>query len=88
MYVWYMYKNVYDTGRTFEPIFMKLTRLVRVYPRVNSIVFGNNRPNKTTYIGENVPLNQFFGFKSDGMSFLRKKLKNSIPYIIFYRKAF
>ncbi len=55
----------YDTGRSFDPIFMKFTWLVRVHSGVNPIVFGNNRPNRTTYMGKNVPQNQFFGLKSD-----------------------
>ncbi len=53
-----------DTGRSFEPIFMKFTQLGRAHSRVNPIVFGNNRPNRTTDMGENVPPNQFFGFIS------------------------
>ncbi len=44
----------YDIGRSFDPIFMKFTWLVRVHSWVNSIVFGNNRPNRTTDMGENV----------------------------------
>ncbi len=45
----------YDTGRSFDPIFMKFTWLMRVHSWVNPIVFGNNRPNRTTDMGENVP---------------------------------
>ncbi len=46
----------YDTGRSFDPIFMKFSWLVRVHSSwVNPIVFGNNRPNRTTDVGENVP---------------------------------
>ncbi len=44
-----------DTGRNFEPIFMKFARLVRVRPWVNPIVFGNNRSNSTTDKTENEP---------------------------------
>ncbi len=62
----YVCVRSYDTSRSFELIFMKFTRLVRVHPWVNPIVFGNNQPNRTTDMGENVPQNQFFGFKSDG----------------------
>ncbi len=43
----------YDTGRSFDPIFMKFTWLVRVHSWVNPIVFGNNRSNRTTDVGEN-----------------------------------
>ncbi len=50
----------YDTGRSFDPIFMKFTRLVRVYSWENRIVFENNRPNRTTDMGENVPPKQVF----------------------------
>ncbi len=63
----------YDTGRSFEPTFMAFTWLVRVHSWVNPIVFGNNRPNRTTDIGESVPKNQFFEFKSDGMGVFQKK---------------
>ncbi len=73
----YMYVCIcirsYDTGRIFEPIFMKFTWLVRIHSWVNPIVFGNNRSNRTTYMGKNVPQNQVFGFKSDGMGFFEKK---------------
>ncbi len=62
-----------DTGRSFDPIFMKFACLVRVHSWVNPIVFGHNRPNRTTYMGENVLQNQFFGFNSDGMGFFEKK---------------
>ncbi len=41
--------------RTRTPIFMKFTWLVRVHSWVTPIVFGNNRPNRTTYMGKNVP---------------------------------
>ncbi len=44
----------YDTGRSFEPIFMKFTWLVRVHSWVNPIIFRNNRLNKTTDMMENV----------------------------------
>ncbi len=50
----------YDTGSSFEPIFMKFTWLVRAHSWVNPIVFGNNRPNRTTDMGENVPPKLFF----------------------------
>ncbi len=56
----------YDTGRSFDPIIMKFTRLVQVhYSWVNRIVYENKLPNRTTDIGENMPPNQFFGFKLD-----------------------
>ncbi len=68
----YMYKDA-RYGSSFKPIFMKFTWLVRVYSWVNPIVFGNNRPNRNTEKGENVPQNQFFGFKSDSMRFFEEK---------------
>ncbi len=52
---------------------MKFMRLVRVYLWVSPFVFGNNRPNRTADMGENVPQKPFFGFKSDGMRFFQGK---------------
>ncbi len=51
------YNNYYhhDTVRSFELIFMKFMSLVRVHTWVNHIIFGNNRSNRTTDMGENVP---------------------------------
>ncbi len=65
--------EVPDTGLSFDPMFMKFTWLVRVHSWVNSIVFGNNRHNRTTDMGKMCPQNQFFAFKSDGMEFFEKK---------------
>ncbi len=48
----------YDTGRSFDPMFMKFTWLVRGHSWVKPIVFGNNRSNRTTDMGENVPPKQ------------------------------
>ncbi len=48
---------------------MKFTWFVRVYPRVNPIVFGKKPPNRTTDMGENVPPNLFLDFNSAGMGF-------------------
>ncbi len=50
------YNNYYchDAGRTYEPIFMKFTRLVRVHTRVTPIFFGNSRSDRTADLGENV----------------------------------
>ncbi len=50
----------YNTGRSFEPIFMKFTRFVRVLSWMTPIIFGNNRPNRTTDMGENVPPKPIF----------------------------
>ncbi len=44
----------YNTGRTFEPIFMKFTWLVRIHPWMNPIVFKNNWLNSTTDMEKNV----------------------------------
>ncbi len=60
---WFFYKFfsrerfLWDTlyKKLFEPIFIKLTWLVRVHSWVNPVVFGNNRPNRATNMGENVP---------------------------------
>ncbi len=48
----------YDTGRSFEPIFMKFRWLVRVHTWVDPIVFGSKWPNRTTDMGEIVPQNR------------------------------
>ncbi len=55
MIIYFIYISSYDTGRSFDPIFLKFTWLVRVQSWVNPMVFGNNRPNRTTDMGENVP---------------------------------
>ncbi len=47
--------TVTDTGRIFEPIFMKFTWLVWLHTWVNQIFFGNNQSNRTTDMEENVP---------------------------------
>ncbi len=54
MLIYSKYIRSYDAGRSFDPIFMKFTWLVRVHSWVSPIVFGNNRPNRTTDMGENV----------------------------------
>ncbi len=69
----YLCTRTYDTGASFELIFMKFACLMRVYPWVNRIVFGNNRCNRTTDLGENVPQNQFFGFHSASIEFFMEK---------------
>ncbi len=51
----------YDTCRSFDPIFMKFTWLVRAPSWVNHFVFGNNLPSRTTYMGENMPPKPVFG---------------------------
>ncbi len=68
----YLCMRTHDIGRSFELIFMKFTRLVRVHSWVNPIVFGNNRPNRTTGMGKNVLQNQFLGFKLEGMGFFEE----------------
>ncbi len=60
---------------------------MRVHPWVNPIVFGNDRPNRTTDIGKNVPQNQFFGFHSASMEFFMEKTYNSIWYPIPHKKG-
>ncbi len=79
-----MYIRSYDTGHSFDPIFMKFTWLVRAHSRVDPSIFGNNRPNKSHIWGKMCPQNQFFGFKSDGMygSFWGKNLKTVFLYFV------
>ncbi len=74
-----VYNNYYchETGRSFEPIFMKFTRLVRVLTQVNLFL-------KT--IGPIEPL--IWGRCSPQLVFWlsKKKLSNCIRYPIFHRK--
>ncbi len=70
MLIYFIWIRTHDTGRRLEPIFLKFTELVRVHPWVNRIVFENNRPNRTTNIGENVPPKPFFDFHSAGVKWL------------------
>ncbi len=51
----YICIRTHDTRRSFEPICTKFTWFVRVHSWVNPIIFGNNRPYRTTYMEENVP---------------------------------
>ncbi len=46
----YLYARTYHTGASFELIFKKFACLMRANPTV----FGDNRPNRTTNMGENV----------------------------------
>ncbi len=52
--------RTHDTGHSFQPIFIKFTRFVRVRTWVNPTVFGYNRPSRTTDIRENVSPKQVF----------------------------
>ncbi len=55
------------------------TWLVLIHPRVNLVVFGNNRADRTTDTGKYVPKTNFFD-SSQKYSFLRKQLKQySVP---------
>ncbi len=56
---------MHDTCRSFELVFMKFTR-----EWVDPIVFGNNRPNRTTDMGENVSPKPV----SDGIGFFEEKV--------------
>ncbi len=69
----YLCTRTYDTGGSFELIFIKFAYLMRVHPRVNPIVFGDNWPYRTTDMEENVTPKPVFW-----LSFSR--------YGIFYRK--
>ncbi len=84
----YLRSRTYDTGASFELIFMIFAGLLRVHPWVNSIVFGNNRLNRTTAMGGNVPPKPVFllSFNWYG-TFLWKKLINSMWYPIPRRKG-
>ncbi len=75
----YMYKK-HDICRSFEPIFMEFIWLVRVHSWVNPIVFGNNRPNRTTDRGKCEFKTSFSSFVGQYGFFLRTKLKICIPY--------
>ncbi len=63
-----MYKNA-DTGRNFEPIFMKF-RSTREWTLLFLDTIGPIEPQK---FGKMWPQNQFFEFKSDGMEFFKEK---------------
>ncbi len=77
----------YDTNHSFEPIFMNFTQLVLVHSWVNCIVFGNNRPNRTTDMGGKCAPKTCFSCLSQMVwSFLKKKLKNCIWYPISKKK--
>ncbi len=69
-----------DTGRSFEPIFMKMkfTRSARMQPRVNPIVFGKNRPNGTTDPRENLPVKSVFRLSFARYEFSRGKNYNTV----------
>ncbi len=78
----YICIRTHDSDRSFEPIFMKFTRLVRLPPWVTPIVFGNKRLNGIA------PKTGFLAFIPPVWAFLRKKLKHSIRYFIFHRKSY
>ncbi len=66
--------RTHDTGRNFEPIFMKFTRFVRVHSWLNPTVLVNNQPNGTTDMGENVPpKTSFSGLCWTEWVFLKKR---------------
>ncbi len=71
----YLCKGTYDTGHSFEPIFMKFAWFVWVHPWVNPIVFENSRPDTTTGRVENVAPNRLSAFFQLEWVFLRKNLK-------------
>ncbi len=63
----YIYINIcirgYDTGPSFDPIFMKFTWLVRVHSWVNPILLETIGPIEPQIWGKMCPQNRFFGFK-------------------------
>ncbi len=53
--------RTHDTGRSFEQFsWNSYIYLVRVHSRVSPVVLENNRPNRTTVMGENVPQKPVF----------------------------
>ncbi len=81
----------YDTGHSFELIFMILTCLMRVHTSVNAtFFFGNNRSDRTTDMGENVPSKQtdFLALIQLVRWFLRKKFQSRIRYPTSHRKGY
>ncbi len=50
----YLCTRTYDIGASFELIFMKFACLIQIHLWVKTIVFGNNRPSRTTDMGKNV----------------------------------
>ncbi len=78
----------HDTGRSFEPIFMKFTWLMRVHTWVNSIFFGNNQSNRTTDIWENVPPKLVFWLSFIRYGGFSKKFQNRTWYPISHRKGY
>ncbi len=71
--------RTHDTSSSFEPIFMKAKWLWRVYPQVSILFLETIGPIESLICGGGgMTQNQFFELKSDGIGFLRKKLKR--PY--------
>ncbi len=66
---------------------MKLTWLVPVHSWINSIVFGNNRPNRTTDWGKIYHKNQFLEFKSADMAFFWKLFSEAWSFLRVRRQA-
>ncbi len=73
-YYIYLCIKAHDTGCSFELIFMKFAWLMWIYPWVNLIAFGNNRPNITTEMVKVCPQNRLFNFHSTGMGFFEEKI--------------
>ncbi len=78
----YKFAIMRDTGRSFETIFMKFTWWVPIHQWVNPIVFGNNRPNRTTGMGENVPPKPVFCIYLTGTCFFEEQSSKlySVPH--------
>ncbi len=58
-------------------------RKVQVYPRVNPIVFGNKRPNRTADMGENVPPKPVFWLSFSRYGFFCGKSLKTLSGTLF-----
>ncbi len=76
----YLYRNT-RYGLQFGTDFHEIYMVDAGPPCVNPIIFGNNRPNRTTDIGENVPPKPvFLAFIQPVLSFFRLKAVFGTPF--------
>ncbi len=83
----YNYYYCHNTGHSFEPMFMKFTRLVQIHTWVNPIFLVNNRSKEPLIRGKCAPKNGFLIFIQPIRRFLRKKFQRRILYIISHEKV-
>ncbi len=69
----YIYIRSYDTGRSFEPIFMKLHGWCGSTHGWTLLFLETIGPTEPHIWGKMCSQNQFFGFKSDSMGVFEKK---------------